>query len=553
MGRDRPAAPGAVPLLRHPRRPRPARDPVAARPRLRHRGPQQRLHQLRRLGPARRPAGRRARRRRRRCARLGFCVSIEHARFMARPLQPPRHPVGRGLGRQPARRTRGRPARPRRRARCRSCSPSTCSTRASTSRRRHRADAAPDREPDPVPPAARPRPAQVTGQGRSAPSSTSSALHRKEFRFDRRYRALLGGTRRDIERAVQQQFPFLPAGCNMELDQKAAEIVLRSLREAIPTRWPAKVDELRSLRRDAARRRPRRRSSTSPASSSTTSTTAVEVLVRPPRGRRRPRACRRTGRDRRCAEAIGRLLHVDDDERIDTYRRLLDVDHAPTSTRCPSGSDGCVHMLVAALADRAITKDTTLQDAVDLLWPTRRCAPSCASCSACSTTQSTTSTRPLATHPDVPLQVHARYTRIEILAALRRRRPAPRSPRGRAASTRPRTRTPTCSPSRSTRAAAASRRPRATATTRSAASSSTGRASRSPEPTARPACATGTTSATAAQSCSSPASARTTERSGSSDPPTYRGHVGERPMAITWELHHPLSGDLYQSFAAAVA
>ena len=36
----------------------------------------------------------------------------------------------------------------------------------------------------------------------------------------------------------------------MQLDEKASEIVLRSLREAIPTRWRAKVDELRSLRRD---------------------------------------------------------------------------------------------------------------------------------------------------------------------------------------------------------------------------------------------------------------------------------------------------------------
>ncbi len=97
--------------------------------------------------------------------------------------------------------------------------------------------------------------------------------HRKEFRFDRRYRALLGGTRRDVERAVQMQFPFLPAGCNMQLDEKAAEVVLRSLREAIPSRWPAKVDELRSLRRD----RPTSASpstSTSPASTSMTSTTA---------------------------------------------------------------------------------------------------------------------------------------------------------------------------------------------------------------------------------------------------------------------------------------
>jgi hypothetical protein len=36
-------------------------------------------------------------------------------------------------------------------------------------------------------------------------------------------------------------------------------------------------------------------------------------------------------------------------------------------------------------------------------------------------------------------------------------------------------------------------------------------------------------------------------------PATYRSHVGERPMAITWELAHPLPGDLYQSIAAAVA
>jgi hypothetical protein len=36
-------------------------------------------------------------------------------------------------------------------------------------------------------------------------------------------------------------------------------------------------------------------------------------------------------------------------------------------------------------------------------------------------------------------------------------------------------------------------------------------------------------------------------------PATYQGHVGEKPMAITCKLHTPLSGDLYQSFAAAVA
>jgi hypothetical protein len=36
-------------------------------------------------------------------------------------------------------------------------------------------------------------------------------------------------------------------------------------------------------------------------------------------------------------------------------------------------------------------------------------------------------------------------------------------------------------------------------------------------------------------------------------PATYVRHEGERPMAITWRLRDALPGDLYASFAAAVA
>jgi hypothetical protein len=36
-------------------------------------------------------------------------------------------------------------------------------------------------------------------------------------------------------------------------------------------------------------------------------------------------------------------------------------------------------------------------------------------------------------------------------------------------------------------------------------------------------------------------------------PATYVSHKGEQPMAVTWRLHHSLPGDLFQAFAAAVA
>ena len=72
--------------------------------------------------------------------------------------------------------------------------------------------------------------------------------HRKEFRFDRRFGALLGGSRKDIERQVVQGFPFLPAGCHMELDSVARDVVLRSIREAIPSTWRDRCAELRATR-----------------------------------------------------------------------------------------------------------------------------------------------------------------------------------------------------------------------------------------------------------------------------------------------------------------
>jgi hypothetical protein len=36
-------------------------------------------------------------------------------------------------------------------------------------------------------------------------------------------------------------------------------------------------------------------------------------------------------------------------------------------------------------------------------------------------------------------------------------------------------------------------------------------------------------------------------------PASYVSHVGETPMAVTWRLENPLPGDVFQAFAAAVA
>ena len=70
--------------------------------------------------------------------------------------------------------------------------------------------------------------------------------HRKEYRFDRRLRAMTGSTRAALMRDVQTDFPFLPAGTQIVLDRQSKEVVLGNIRANIASRWDHIVAELRA-------------------------------------------------------------------------------------------------------------------------------------------------------------------------------------------------------------------------------------------------------------------------------------------------------------------
>ena len=55
---------------------------------------------------------------------------------------------------------------------------------------------------------------------------------RREFRFDLRLSSLLPGKRKDIVSEVEQGFPHLPAGCNIHLERQAREEILQNLRQS---------------------------------------------------------------------------------------------------------------------------------------------------------------------------------------------------------------------------------------------------------------------------------------------------------------------------------
>jgi superfamily II DNA or RNA helicase/HKD family nuclease len=74
------------------------------------------------------------------------------------------------------------------------------------------------------------------------------AQHR-EFRFDLRFRALTGSSRRGLQRDVEQGFPLLPAGCHIELDRVAQHIVLDNIKSSLNVSWKGLLAEARGLER----------------------------------------------------------------------------------------------------------------------------------------------------------------------------------------------------------------------------------------------------------------------------------------------------------------
>lgn len=55
----------------------------------------------------------------------------------------------------------------------------------------------------------------------------------QNYSFEARFQALLGHTSRSIQKEVDDDFPFLPKGCNIQLERVAKESVLENIRSAV--------------------------------------------------------------------------------------------------------------------------------------------------------------------------------------------------------------------------------------------------------------------------------------------------------------------------------
>lgn len=239
--------------------------------------------------------------------------------------------------------------------------------------------------------------------------------HRKEFRMHRRYAALLGGSRKQIERTIEEGFPYLPSGCHMELDAVASQHVLENIRQSLPNTWRARAQELRRV-----------------AEADPTVTlknfldqTGIELEDVYANNRSWSDLLEAGGvatlpagpHETPLRRALGRLLHIDDALRIETYRTFSEAPTAPQVGALDIRTRRLLHMLATVLTESVLKSDETLQDAADLIWAHPQVLAELRQLLDVLSDRVEHVQQPLSTHSDVPLCVHARYTRREMLAA----------------------------------------------------------------------------------------------------------------------------------------
>lgn len=236
--------------------------------------------------------------------------------------------------------------------------------------------------------------------------------HRKEFNFENKFKALTGSSRRALIDNIERGFPFLPAGCQIVMDRQSQAIVLENIRSQVTTRWKAIVAELRSL------------GDTELGTFLEASGLELADIVRQGKAswtqlRREAGLPTRSGTDleEKLFARVRAFAHVNDRERAEAYTRFL-ADDAPPYEELTLGEQRLAQMLYFSLWPQggghesyqagleALRREASMRDelrsVIDVSFDVAR-----------------HSTAALGGHlAQIPLQVHGRYQREEVLAAL---------------------------------------------------------------------------------------------------------------------------------------
>jgi superfamily II DNA or RNA helicase/HKD family nuclease len=237
----------------------------------------------------------------------------------------------------------------------------------------------------------------------------------REFRFEDRLKVILDARRGKILKQVEDEFPFLPAGCIVNLDRQSREVILDNLKSAVRrSRWATLVADLRR-EQDGIRL----------ADYLAKHDHRLEDIYK---GDRSWTQLKRDARhstsgasdadfERKTLRAMSRLTHVDDPERVDFYGSILSEQTPPA----PSSLDERQRRLMTMLAWNLGSGSSSFSELDDFLlafWQENDLRQELTELLEYLDRTSSTRGRPSQLAAEVPLVIHAEYTRTDVLAAL---------------------------------------------------------------------------------------------------------------------------------------
>jgi hypothetical protein len=234
------------------------------------------------------------------------------------------------------------------------------------------------------------------------------------YRFDTRFRALIGGTRQQIAEAIEAGFPLMPPGCAIRLDPIAQKIVLDNVRSQLRTTRRAVIDDLRGMPR----------TTTLADFLQASSFDLPDVYSSPAQGTTFDSARRAAGHlrgkpdevDGEMGKKLGRMLHVDDDERFDVWTGWLQRDGPPDLAPRDTREYRLQLMLFAALGfrDRPVE---ALETAFRYFWRARSVRNELIELISVTRDRARRDTERIDPFGAIPLHSHATYGLYEIIAA----------------------------------------------------------------------------------------------------------------------------------------
>ncbi len=231
----------------------------------------------------------------------------------------------------------------------------------------------------------------------------------RQFRFEDRLRAIVDERTGTIREQAEEGFPYLPSGCSLTLDRESEKIVLDNLKRAATlTQWRTLVEELGELGDvpletylRATDRRPE--DLYRAADRSWTRLRRDAGLAVPALGPRGDESLR----------PVHRLGHIDDPERTSFYRSILSDDVRPASVDLTPRQQRMLAMLLDGL--RIAEKGDDLDQACARLWPHAALRSELVELFDVLDDADTRLHPALDLPRDIPIDLHASYTRAEAL------------------------------------------------------------------------------------------------------------------------------------------